>query len=66
MVGPALATERIFGTSSLTPTTSATLRMLAALQPSTLAVMHGSSFCGDVGRAFEDLTLGLEEIAAER
>jgi flavorubredoxin len=38
-----------------TPYTDATLRRLAALEPRTLALMHGSSFAGDGGRAILDL-----------
>ncbi len=38
-----------------TPYTDATLRRLAALEPRTLATMHGSSFNGDGGRAVLDL-----------
>lgn len=37
-----------------TPHTDATLRRLAALQPHTLAIMHGSSFRGDGARALLD------------
>jgi flavorubredoxin len=38
-----------------TPYTDATLARLAALEPRTLAVMHGSSFRGDGGRALREL-----------
>ena len=38
-----------------TPYTDATLRRLAALEPRTLAVMHGSSFRGDGRRALLEL-----------
>lgn len=38
-----------------TPDTDATLRRLAALKPRTLALMHGSTFRGDGGKAITDL-----------
>ena len=44
---PAVAAEEAFQASALTPNTAPTIRMLAALSPSRLAVMHGSSFEGD-------------------
>jgi flavorubredoxin len=55
VVGPALDAEAMFGASSLNPTTGATLRKLAALEPSMLALMHGSSFEGDGGAALRHL-----------
>lgn len=44
-----------------TPHTDATLQRLAGLQPRTLAVMHGSSFSGDGGRAVRELAAVLRE-----
>lgn len=44
---PAIAAEEAFQATALTPQTAPTLRMLAALAPARLAVMHGSSFEGD-------------------
>lgn len=38
-----------------TPLTDTTLQMLAGLNPRLLAIMHGSSFSGDGGRALRDL-----------
>jgi len=55
IVGPAKAAEEIFHASCLTPTTGAVIRKLAEFAPTTLAVMHGSSFNGDVRRALHDL-----------
>ena len=55
LVGPAMEAEEMFGFSSLSPTTGATLRKLAALQPKALAVMHGSSFRGDGSAALREL-----------
>jgi flavorubredoxin len=47
IVAPALETEDVFLASSLTPALAPTIRKLADLQPSTLAIMHGPSFSGD-------------------
>jgi flavorubredoxin len=47
VVGPAAHAEDVFGATCLTPRTGPTIRGLADLAPSTLAVMHGSSFAGD-------------------
>ena len=51
VVGPALAAEDMFGATALTPLTAPTLRRLAELEPTTLAIMHGSSFAGDCAGA---------------
>jgi flavorubredoxin len=55
IVGPAKAAEELFHASCLTPTTGATIRTLADLTPTTLALMHGSSFTGDAPQALRDL-----------
>lgn len=55
VVGPAIAGEDLFGYASLNPGMGATLRRLAALEPRTLALMHGPSFSGDGGAALRDL-----------
>jgi flavorubredoxin len=55
LVGPAMAAERRFGYTALTPATGATIRRLATLRPRTLAVMHGSSFTGDTTPLLETL-----------
>ena len=47
--------EDIFGATCLTPTTGSTIRSLAELEPSTLAVMHGACFSGDVTSALASL-----------
>ena len=47
IVGPAAALEDAMGATSLTPRTAPTIRRLADLRPSTLALMHGPSFSGD-------------------
>ena len=51
----AIAAENAFQPSALTPATGPTIRMLAALKPSRLAVMHGSSYAGDCATALSDL-----------
>lgn len=43
LVGPALAAEDLFRATAPCGTTAATIRGLAALEPRTLALMHGSS-----------------------
>ena len=55
IVGAAKKAEELFRATCLTPTTGATIRRLADLQPKTLALMHGSSFNGDTHRALNDL-----------
>jgi flavorubredoxin len=55
LMGPAIAAERQFGYTALTPATGATIRRLAALAPRTLAVMHGSSFSGAAAPLLETL-----------
>jgi flavorubredoxin len=55
IVGPALETEDLFLASSLTPALAPTMRKLAELQPTTLAIMHGSSYSGDGGAMLNSL-----------
>ena len=50
IVGPAIEAEDLFNYSSLNPDMGTTLRALAELPATTLALMHGPSFSGD-GRA---------------
>lgn len=47
IIEAAVATENAFQASSLTPITGPTIRTLAALKPSRLAVMHGTCYAGD-------------------
>jgi flavorubredoxin len=65
IVDPAMVAERMFHASSLAPHTGATMRALADLEPTTLAVMHGASFSGDGGRALRDLASQYDALAAE-
>jgi len=55
IVGPAIAAEDLFKYSSLNPGMGGTLRRLAALEPRTLALMHGPAFAGDGGAALRAL-----------
>lgn len=55
VVGPAVASEDMFGATCLTPSTAPTIRRLATLEPATLAVMHGASFAGDGAAALRVL-----------
>ena len=55
VVGPAIAAEDLFGSSSLNPTMGPTIRRLAELSPRTLALMHGPSFAGDGAAALRAL-----------
>jgi flavorubredoxin len=55
IVGPASEAEDMFGYSTLSPKTGPTIRGLAELAPTTLAVMHGSCFAGDGAAALQML-----------
>lgn len=55
ILGPAIAAEDIFRYSTLNPAIGATIRGLAALNPRTLALMHGPSFAGDGAAALRGL-----------
>lgn len=55
IVGAASVAEDLFAYSTLHPTTPATIERLAALDPGSLALMHGSSFNGDCAAALRDL-----------
>jgi flavorubredoxin len=55
IVGPAAGLEDMMNATSLTPRTAPTIRGLADLRPSTLALMHGPSFTGDGSAALRAL-----------
>jgi hypothetical protein len=55
LIGPALAAEDVFNSSSLAPGSGATVRGLADLDITTLALMHGPAYTGDCRRALLDL-----------
>jgi flavorubredoxin len=60
----ALAAEGLFGATCLAPHTGQVLRGLGDLRPTTLAIMHGSSFQGDGGQVLHDLAGAYEQLAA--
>jgi len=49
-----------------TPKTERLLQELAALQPHTLAAMHGSTFVGDGAQTLHDLARVMREVYGER
>jgi hypothetical protein len=51
LVAAAIQTEDMFGASCFTPQSAPTIRRLAALEPATLAIMHGSSYSGEANAA---------------
>jgi flavorubredoxin len=51
LIEAAVQAEAMFGATCLTPQTAPTIRRLADLNPTTLAIMHGSSYNGDTGEA---------------
>jgi flavorubredoxin len=55
LIGPAGVAEDIFRASSLAPSSGATVRSLAELDISALALMHGPTFTGDCRGALLDL-----------
>ena len=55
IVAPALAAEDVFLATCLTPSTAPTIERMADLDPTTLALMHGSAFTGDAPAALRDL-----------
>lgn len=63
-VAPALEAESIFHATGLTTNLAPTLEQLAALNPSTLALMHGSSYTGDGAAQLRALAEGYAEMAA--
>ena len=60
IVEPAMVAERIFRATSLAPHTADVMRRLGDLAPTTLALMHGSSYRGDGGKALYDLATAYE------
>ena len=55
IVASAIHSEELFHAMCLGPDTGPMLRKLAALSPTTLALMHGSSYAGDGAAALEAL-----------
>jgi flavorubredoxin len=73
--GPAITTddvteaafraEEMFHATCLAPHTATTIRQLGALEPTTLAIMHGSSFQGDGRQVLDGLAAGYEQMTSE-
>ncbi len=63
-VAPALEAEEIFHATGLTANLGPTLEGLAALGPTTLALMHGSTFTGDGASQLRSLADGYSAMAA--
>lgn len=55
IVDPAIEAEDLFALTSLGPATAPNIRALSTLNPTTLALMHGSSFAGDGAGALRSL-----------
>jgi flavorubredoxin len=62
-VAPALEAEGIFHATGLTTNLRPTLEQLAELAPTTLAIMHGSSYSGDGATQLRALADGYEAMA---
>ncbi|MFF0531839.1 MBL fold metallo-hydrolase [Nocardia amikacinitolerans] len=61
LVEPATVAEDVFHATSLGPAVPTALHRLAQLRPTTLAIMHGSSFSGDCATALRDLATVYED-----
>jgi flavorubredoxin len=55
IVEPAIGAEEVFHATSIGPMTAPTIRRLAELDATTLALMHGPAFTGDTGAALHGL-----------
>lgn len=55
IVDPAIRAEDVFHASSLSASMPTTIEQLAGLAPTTMALMHGSSFTGDCAVALSAL-----------
>ena len=62
VVEPAMAAEAMFHATCLAPHTASTLRSLGDLAPTTLAIMHGSTYQGDGRQALYDLATSYESL----
>jgi flavorubredoxin len=60
IVGPAMEAEAIFRATCLAPDTAVVMRRLGELAPSTIALMHGSSYRGDGAKALSELAAAYE------
>jgi flavorubredoxin len=66
LVEAAIAAEDAFQPTALTPATAPTIRMLAALKPNRLAVMHGSCYAGDCAGELMKLAAYYEKAHARK
>jgi flavorubredoxin len=64
LVEPALAAEEVFHATSLGPDFGPTLHRLADLAPTTLALMHGSSYRGDGADQLRGLAVAYATVVA--
>ena len=62
-VAPALDAEEVFHATGLTTNLAPTLEHLAALNPTTLAIMHGSSYSGDGAAQLRSMSDGYAALA---
>jgi flavorubredoxin len=65
VVEPAMAAEGMFHQTALAPHSAPTMRALGDLNPSTLAIMHGSSFRGDGKQALYELAASYEKLIVD-
>jgi flavorubredoxin len=65
IVEAALVAEEMFHATALTPQLAPTIERLADLEPTTLAVMHGSSFRGDGATQLRSLAAGYAAAMAD-
>ncbi len=66
IVGPAIAAENLFHATALCTSTAATIRKLAALEPRSLALMHGSSTNVRCRESLLELADAYQELVAGR
>ena len=66
IVGPALEAENVWHSMSVTRETAPTIRRLAALEPKTLAIMHGSSLNGGCAAALRSFADGIVQQTPRR
>ena len=64
VLSPALEAEGAFRATAMAPHTGAVLRSLGDLEPTTLAIMHGSAFEGDGRSVLYDMADAYEALAA--
>ena len=65
VITPAMDAESVFHATCLAPHTAATIRSLGDLEPTTLAIMHGSSYRGDGREALYGLADAYEKLIAD-